>query len=132
MNCSRCGYSMTGLAAGSLCPECGCTLPPVPLDMLRAAERRSQIEAAIFVAALAVIHVALLDNFSPLLLLPLWIFQLIAAAFVAVYVVTASCRRRFWTSRWAKTVAGVGVCAALMLAPFALGSVLFVGWVAVR
>lgn len=132
MNCSKCGYPMTGLAAGSLCPECGCALPPVPLELLRAAERRSQLEAAIFVVVVGFLHVFVFNNLSPFVLYPLWFIQLISAVFVAVHVVTASSRRRCWTSRLAKTVAAFGVCAALMLSPFALGSILFIGWVAVR
>lgn len=131
MNCSACGYPMIGLDNTKLCPECGCGLPPVPAEALRTAERRAQCGAVIFVVAIAVLQTILID-IAPPLVLALWALQAVAAMFVAVQVVSASTRRRFWRSLVAKAIAALGVWLTLALAPFALACLLFIGWVAIR
>jgi len=122
---------MIGLVEGTPCPECGCALPTIPAAALRTAERRSHLEALIFVVVAAVLQTALL-SYSFFVLPGFWLLQMMAAAFVVMSVVSTAARRRFWRSTLAKMTLALGAWLTLMLAPLGLACLLFIGWVAIR
>lgn len=122
---------MTGVPQGNPCPECACALPPVSLPSLRTAERFALVEAAAFVALVALIQSLIIINYWPLMLLfPL--IQIIAALIIAAHVAAVSAGRRFWTSKMSRVAVGLGAFTTMMLAPFAIANVIVIAWVAIR